>query len=880
MNLHGTILRGIGINALLFPTVTAFLEVDHNGTIAENTFVDKSLHQVDETVFLRGRDAIPDDAKAKLSRLEERLGGVKPGNTHLDARSGRVASIELRQPLLPGSGDGNTLLWSVGFVGDDTGVRSSLTDEEWSNLGVQAVKDWLIYHSEDLNIDATNELFSGRTSLFDSSDAPSQNVRTGIHGDGDMIQISISRMYKGIPVVGSRASATIKLGNLINVGFEQWGDLPPNFSVEPSITAEEAINKVATHSGQVLTDGETCTPELQILTLAKGAVVSPSKGRVRQNSRFGNGYKHALVWRVCPQFEGQSIEMMEGLVDANTGKVYSFKDTVDYFQATGDVYPVSNDGNGNDGILQSKWPMPFMQVGSEITDTGGNYNAGGSKTATLYGPYVNMADNCGSDSLTQTDKIDWGGSGGTDCTTPGIGGSGNTHSSRTGFYELNKIKEIARSQLPSNTWLKGRLTANMNIKNTCNAFWNGSTVNFYRYGGGCRNTGEIAAIFDHEWGHGMDANDVAGGIASPSGEGIADLYSALRLGDSCIGRGFFTSQQCSGDTNPCLQCTGVRDIDYEKRKNGTPSTYAWANKNCGSSVHCKGYVYSEAVWSLYKRHLQSPPYNYDDNTALEIVMRLTFIAAGNVKTWYSGCSSTTSCQYGGCGSNSGYKAYIAADDDNGNLNDGTPHMLAIFNAFNDQQIACNTPTVKDSGCSGTPVLAPDVVVSADDTSANVTWTSVSGATNYQVFRTEGVKGCGQGKVLLATVPSASPLAFTDVGLMNGREYYYIVIPKGSNAACFGRSSACATVVPSAYVAPTTSSPTNNPTSGQPSASPTTSPPVTLSPSKLPTPLPTLQPVSSTSKPTSKPTTCIAKRMPCPSDPKLCCSGKCSKGKCA
>lgn len=182
-----------------------------------------------------------------------------------------------------------------------------------------------------------------------------------------------------------------------------------------SITAEEAINKVASHSGQVLTDGETCTPELQILTLAKGAVVSPSKGRVRQNSRFGNGYKHALVWKVCPQFEGQSIEMMEGLVDANTGKVYSFKDTVDYFQATGDVYPVSNDGNGNDGILQSKWPMPFMQVGSEITDTGGNYNAGGSKTATLYGPYVNMADNCGSDSLTQTDKIDWGGSGGTDC---------------------------------------------------------------------------------------------------------------------------------------------------------------------------------------------------------------------------------------------------------------------------------------------------------------------------------------------------------------------------------------------------------------------------------------------------------------------------------
>ena len=31
--------------------------------------------------------------------------------------------------------------------------------------------------------------------------------------------------------------------------------------------------------------------------------------------------------------------------------------------------------------------------------------------------------------------------------------------------------------------------------------------------------GEIAAVFDHEWGHGMDANDATPGIASPSGEG-------------------------------------------------------------------------------------------------------------------------------------------------------------------------------------------------------------------------------------------------------------------------------------------------------------------------------------------------------------------------
>lgn len=193
-----------------------------------------------------------------------------------------------------------------------------------------------------------------------------------------------------------------------------------------------------------------------------------------------------------------------------------------------------------------------------------------------------------------------------------------------------------------------------------------------------------------------------------------------------------------------------------------------------------GYVYSEAVWSLYKRKLQSTPYNYDDNTALEIVMRLTFIAAGNVVTWYSG-----NTPFGGCGTSSGYRQYLLADDDDGNLNNGTPHMQAIYSAFNDQEIACSSPAVQDSGCANTPNLAPIVTSAAGDMSATLNWNAVSGASTYQVFRTEGVKGCSQGKVLLATL-SSNTLTYTDTGLQNGRMYYYVVIGKGSNPACFGR----------------------------------------------------------------------------------------------
>ena len=107
----------------------------------------------------------------------------------------------------------------------------------------------------------------------------------------------------------------------------------------------------------------------------------------------------------------------------------------------------------------------------------------------------------------------------------------------------------------------------MNINLNCNAFWNGATVNFYRQGGGCGNTGEIAAIFDHEWGHGIDNNQGNTSISSP-GEAIADIYALLRLDTSCIGRGFNIGVNCDGYGDGCTQCTGVREVDFARHVSG------------------------------------------------------------------------------------------------------------------------------------------------------------------------------------------------------------------------------------------------------------------------------------------------------------------------
>ncbi|MDP2701829.1 MAG: erythromycin esterase family protein, partial [Candidatus Rokubacteria bacterium] len=75
-------------------------------------------------------------------------------------------------------------------------------------------------------------------------------------------------------------------------------------------------------------------------------------------------------------------------------------------------------------------------------------------------------------------------------------------------------------------WYGQNVGITTNIAQTCNAFWNGSTLNFFRSGGGCNNTGEIRDVMQHEWGHGHDQNDGQPPSTTVGFYGI-DLYSLI-----------------------------------------------------------------------------------------------------------------------------------------------------------------------------------------------------------------------------------------------------------------------------------------------------------------------------------------------------------------
>jgi hypothetical protein len=201
-------------------------------------------------------------------------------------------------------------------------------------------------------------------------------------------------------------------------------------------------------------------------------------------------------------------------------------------------------------------------------------------------------------------------------------------------------------------------------------------------------------------------------------------------------------------------------------------------------------VAAEAGWDLFARDLQAAPFDFDFNTSLEVATQLVYRAAGNIGSWYQ-CSPTQ----GGCLADGGYLNLLAADDDNGNLNDGTPHMTAIFAALDRHQIACAPPVgppVQNSGCAGGPTQAPTLNGTPTAGGAQLNWNAVSGAQKYQVLRTEGVKGCDFGKVKIAEVTGTS---FLDSGLLDGFDYLYSVMPVGSSDSCRGPMAACVTVTP-------------------------------------------------------------------------------------
>ncbi|ANM31320.1 hypothetical protein ABI59_19685 [Acidobacteria bacterium Mor1] len=607
-------------------------------------------------------------------------------------------------------------------------------------------------------------------------------------------QLVFRQQRDGVRVDNARFTFHVIQGNLVQFGASRIA--PIAVPGTPKIQSGAAVRNLWSYLG-VDGSGHTLSeePELALVAIDPVRGASPSAW----SGARGEGVAHALIWRIPFTVDGEST-LWQGEVDALSGEVLTFEDATHYTSIQGGVYPTANDEDCPSGGCEvNAYPMPFaayfegFNPNTSIADEFGNFTCNDPTdvvTTRLRGPYVGIVDTCGQVLQTRPCSGDLALElkNGENCT--GNDG-GNTGASRSAFYHVNRVAQMARSYLPGNTFINTPVTVNTNITQTCNATWSGQ-INMYNRGGGCGNTGENAGVLTHEWGHGFDQND--GGGFDRTSEAYADTVAVFYSRESCVGRGFFLNGTCSGYGDNCLSCTGIRDHDWAARAANTPATPStWVQNRCGGggsspcgrSVHCESYPIVESVFDLATRDL--PAMGIDPDSAWQLAERLWYESRDGSGGDIYNCSLPDSDS---CGATSWYQRMRVADDDDGDLSNGTPHAAALFAAFDRHDIACGAAAdLENQNTSTCPALTqPGIAVAREEEGTRIDWTAVPNADSYIVFRAD--RSCDVQHVNIGSVP-AGTTTFVDTAVTPGFTAYYRVQAVGANPTCRGAVSECA-----------------------------------------------------------------------------------------
>jgi hypothetical protein len=269
--------------------------------------------------------------------------------------------------------------------------------------------------------------------------------------------------------------------------------------------------------------------------------------------------------------------------------------------------------------------------GSQVTADDGRYgfpSGGGAATisATLSGPHSVVVNSAGpvmteSKAGAPASPIDLN-----------FGASGDLETAQvSAFYWTNFVHSFANDILAPGDL--AALPTRVNINATCNAFWNGSSINFFKAGGGCPNTAYSDVVL-HEYGHGIDSSK--GGILDGAySEGFGDSMAILGTRQPCVGRDFFGAGTC---------LRPATDVNL------------WPPAS-GEEIHSVGKRYMQFVWEL----VQELRKNNSEDEAFQIASRLVLAAAA------ANPASIPDAVF----------LSFLADDDDGNLSNGTPHCTEL-----------------------------------------------------------------------------------------------------------------------------------------------------------------------------------------------------------
>jgi hypothetical protein len=459
---------------------------------------------------------------------------------------------------------------------------------------------------------------------------------------------TFAQSFRGLPVLGGRADVRIHMvGRLAYLGSTAV-PVPADFDVAPKLDEANAVRLAwlgaRAEPNGVPQPGSPAAPRLVIHADVDGSAAAvPTLAwevPIRAVDAAGNG------------------PLGRGYVDARTGAWLGWIDDKHACGATcatggagatnGDHRPAAAPlppatytvtGFTHTGFSPVSTPvnvpLPGVEitvpgVGTVVTDQNGQFTADlttpTSVTVRLDGIHSRLIS--GANALDRTQVLQPG--------VPAVIQLGSAASSEqqlahtTTYWWIHRVNEFARSILGALPELAfaDQVQAQVNINAACNAYYVGNSVNFYASGGGCNNTSG-ASVIAHEWGHGLD--DRFGGISQVNGlsEGWGDICSMYLLDDPTIGHDFF---QGGGGIR-----TGTNNRQYPG----------------GGGPHAQGESWMGFAWK-FRQNLRAAL-----GTAAAIQVSNDVVLGSIV-------ANAVDQQ------NAVLQAFLA-DDDDGNLANGTPH---------------------------------------------------------------------------------------------------------------------------------------------------------------------------------------------------------------
>lgn len=498
-------------------------------------------------------------------------------------------------------------------------------DEDWATLAIHWIAETHQFHGVE-----PNELVHERVVY----------LPLGMANGTDKITVRFSQRIQGLPVDGA----------FVNVLFDTAGRLlsihttaapeTDHIVIAPTVSGRDA-KKIAqgaferTHGVPALKVG---MPMMEITQIVEAELRSAH-----------------LAYRVDVRNDAEPLAE-QYIVSATTGNVLRIDEQIHAFDVTGQITSMATPGTAADhaGNPEVALPMSYIRVqGSNgqtvFTDRDGNFNFPGvnsalNLTVEYWGTFNNVNNQNGADYSVTFNSVQPNQA---NVLTMNPGAAAQVTAQANSYQHMNVLRDFIRDTVPTDNTADFQAVSNPNINSTCNAFFNGNSVNYYLQGGSCNNTA-FSSVVAHELGHWLNVRYNTGNGSDGMGEGNADVFSMYCYDDPVVGR-FFT-------TSGGFVRTGTNNRQYCGDGNG----------GCYGQVHTDGEVWMGAAWKVRTELKNSLGTQLGGDTANQLFLG-----------WMNSYNQTTIDSII-------ETQWLTLDDNDGDIGNGTPNHQAIDDGFRQQ----------------------------------------------------------------------------------------------------------------------------------------------------------------------------------------------------